>query len=448
MKRTLLLIFSLTLLVLLLCGCGSQDSASAPAPGGTAFPADAQTAAADAQTAEGTPEPSPVIFTFPDGSSHSPDETTLDLSGFTEQDVLTTIPSLEQMPELQYVDLGYAFPVSEQEVQTQDTRGKILTSTVLVAEDLAYTEETPRLSWDTIRQVMDACPQAQVDYHFRLFGKDLSTLDEALDFNHIKMSDEGAAVKAVLPYMQNCKSLDMDFCGVSCPAMAEIRDAYPDMHVVWRVWFGNDCSVRTDVDTVLASNLNHVLTDYNTEEMKYLTELKYLDIGHNEYLHDFSFMEYMPDLEVAIICLGGLHDLNYVSKCTKLEFLEINTLKPGIDLSPLASLTNLEHLNICYDGKVTGYEALEHLTKLKRLWIGTHTYIPEDYIEHLREVLPDTNINTTEGTGCGGYWKHSPQGGYDPRYAEIRKTFDYDHYPTSCSSYWNDPLYGAPSFDH
>lgn len=427
-------------LCLALCACAGQTPA---APAGTEAPAASAQPEAVTEAA-----PTPAALLFPDGSSHSPEETALDLSALSEEELTQLLPLLEQMPALREIDLGYAFPLREETLEKVDTRGKVTSETILVAEDLAYTQDRPRLSWAAVRQVQQACPAAQVDYRFRLFGKDLSTMDEALDFNHIRMDDEGAAVKAVLPCMQNCVSLDMDFCGVSCPAMAEIRDAYPEMDVVWRVWFGNDCSVRTDVDTVLASNLNHVLTDDNTGEMKYLTRLKYLDIGHNEYLHDFSFMEYMPELEVAIICLGGLQDLNYVSKCTKLEFLEINTLKPGIDLSPLAALTNLEHLNICYLGQVKGYEALEHLTKLKRLWIGTNTYIPEEYIEHLREVLPDTNINTTEGTGCGGYWKHSPQGGYDPRYAEIRKTFDYDHYPTSCSSFWNDPLYGAPGFEH
>lgn len=432
-KNSLWLLLILMCLALYVCGQG-QDAAYADGQG------ELSEAAVQAPA-----EPEAMLLS--DGNAPAPDEKYLDLSALTEEQILELLPDLAKLTELEQVDLGLAFPLVEEEIQKEDTRGKITTEIVLTAEDLAYTEQTPRLSWDTVKRVQDACPDAAVCYGFRLFGKDLTTLDEALDFNHIKMEDEGAAVKAVLPYMTRCKSLDMDFCGVSSPAMAEIRDAYPDMHVVWRIWFGRDCSVRTDVDTVLASNLNHALADNNTQDMKYLTKLKYLDIGHNEHLHDFSFMEYMPDLEVAIICLGGLRDLSYVRNCTKLEFLEINTLKPGIDLSPLENLTNLEHLNICYDGKVQGYEVLEKLTKLKRLWIGTQTYIPEEYIEHLREVLPNTVINTTEGTGCGGTWKHI-KGGYDPRYAEIRKTFDYDHYPTSCASYWNDPLYGAPSFDH
>ena len=434
MKRSWLFA-GLVLAAALLCGCAGAGESTVPAVPSQPAPA------------APTPEPTPIVLRFPDGSSHAPTEERLDLSAFSEEQLLALPPLLEQMPALRHVDLGDAFPVTKEEIQTQDERGKPMTETVLRTEDLAYSELRPRIAWETVGLLQEACPQAELDYRFRLYGKDLSTLDEALDFNHIRMDDEGAAVKAILPYMKNCKSLDMDFCGVSSPAMAEIRDAYPEIDVVWRVWFGRDCSVRTDVDTVLASNLNHALDNDNTGEMKYLTRLKYLDIGHNEGLSDFSFMEYMPELEVAIICLGGLQDLNYVSKCPKLEFLEINSLRPGIDLSPLAVLTDLEHLNICYLGHVKGYEALEHLTKLKRLWIGTDTYIPEDYLEHLREVLTEAEINTKEPSGCGGTWKHIA-GGYDPRYAEIRKTFDYDHYPTSCSSYWNDPLYGAYGFEH
>ena len=294
---------------------------------------------------------------------------------------------------------------------------------------------------ESVRKLQEACPQAAFDYRFRLFGKNLSTLDEALNFSHIPMDDEGEAVKAILPCMTRCQSLDMDFCGVSSPAMAEIRDAYPDMDVVWRVWFGLDCSVRTDVERILASNLNHRLTDDNTFEMRYCTKVKYLDIGHNDLLHDFTFLEYMPDLEVAILALTGLQDLNCLHNCQKLEYLEINTCRMGMDLSPLANCKSLEHLNICWLGKVKGYEALCELTNLKRLWIGMFTTIPEEGLAQIRQALPNTEINTKEGTGCGGSWRHV-SGGYAPRYALLRQQFDYDHYPDVCASYWNDPLYG------
>ncbi|MBO5555861.1 MAG: hypothetical protein J5927_01630 [Oscillospiraceae bacterium] len=452
MKRNrILLLCLLAVSCLLLCACG--NTAAAPEAGGTSG---APAGSAPANPVESTPEPTPEPLQFPDGSIHDPAEIELDLSALTEDEVDALLPLLAQMPELRKVDLGTAFPVREktqeeldQEVDEAKKKAPYgylpedFADSIepLATEDLADTAETPRLSMAAVKKLQDACPQADFDYRFRLFTRNLSTLDEELNFSHIPMDDEGEAVKAILPCMTHCKSLDMDFCGVSSPAMAEIRDAYPDVDVVWRVWFGLDCSVRTDVERILASNLNHRLTDDNTFEMRYCTKVKYLDIGHNDLLHDFTFLEYMPDLEVAIIALTGLQDLNYLHNCHKLEYLEINTCRMGMDLSPLANCKSLEHLNICWLGKVKGYEALCELTNLKRLWIGMFTTIPEEGLQQIREALPNTVIDTKEGTGCGGTWRHMT-GGYTPRYALLRQQFDYDHYQDVCATYWNDPLYG------
>ena len=46
---------------------------------------------------------------------------------------------------------------------------------------------------------------------------------------------------------------DRDYCGVSNEAMAQIRDENPNVEVVWRIWFGENYSVRTDVERILAS---------------------------------------------------------------------------------------------------------------------------------------------------------------------------------------------------
>ena len=98
--------------------------------------------------------------------------------------------------------------------------------------------------------MQSAFPGVEFLYRFRFLGYDFTTLDTSFDLNHLKMEDEGAAVREILPCMQNCKLLDMDFCGVSSEAMEQIRDEYPQMEVIWRIWFGHDCSVRTDVDHI------------------------------------------------------------------------------------------------------------------------------------------------------------------------------------------------------
>ena len=442
-NRQRLFILLLCITLLLLCGCGVQESADDAALG--------EKQEETAPTPEPTPTPVPELA-FPDGSVHLADETELDLSGLKHEDVEATAELLVRMPELKTVDLGSEMPeVSEEETketEDADTEEKPEAHAEPEEPEEPVLEEEPEpqlperrdLTWQDICRLQEAAPQADVCYRFTLFEKEFTTLDEEMNFHHVTMDDEGAAVKEVLPCMTKCKFLNMDFCGVSSESMAAIRDAYPEMEVVWRIWFGTDCSVRTDVERILASNLNHKLQDQNTQDLKYCTKVRLLDIGHNTLLHDFSFLEYMPDLEVAIVCITGLEDLTPLSGCTKLEYLEINTLKEGMDLSPLGSLTNLEHLCACYLGHVTGWEALENLTKLKRLWFGRFTYLPEGALEELQAALPDTVINTTNTFGCSGDWRHDSSG-YTERYALLKQQFEYDNYGRVSSSWYNDPEY-------
>jgi hypothetical protein len=357
---------------------------------------------------------------------HKSLERRADLSALPHEEVSAAIEALKQMPKLRYVNLGIE-DAAEAKID-QDS-----------AEDTG--NMIPRgLTWEDIRALQDACPEADVEYQFTLFGKKFSTLDKEMNFHHVTMDDEGAAVREVLPCMTKCELLDMDFSGVSSEHMAEIRDAYPQMKVVWRIWFGNDCSVRTDVERILASNLNHVLTDDNTRDLKYCTKVRFLDIGHNSMLHDFSFLEYMPDLEVAVICITGLSDLTPLANHEKLEYLEINTCAQGLDLSPLGTCPNLEHICACYLGHVRGWEELKKLTKLQRLWFGCNTQLPEGAVEELQEALPNTIINTTNPFGSSGDWRYEGKHRH-PRYELLREQFDYTNYTNVSSSWYNDPMY-------
>ena len=327
-----------------------------------------------------TAAPVPEI-TFPDGSLHKTPERRVDLSNLCHDQVADTAEVLKQMSKLRYVNLG-----------TEDR--------IAPEGDKVFSGENDdvnarNLTWEDIRLLQETCPDTDFEYRFTLFGKEFSTLDTEMNFHHVTMDDEGAAVREVLSCMTKCELLDMDFSGVSSEHMAEIRDTYPQIKVVWRIWFGNDCSVRTDVERILASNLNHVLTDDNTRDLKYCTKVRFLDVGHNSMLRDFSFLAYMPDLEVAVICITGLDDLTPLANHEKLEYLEINTCAQGLDLSPLGTCPNLEHICACFLGHVQGWKELKKLTKLQRLWFGRYTKLPEGGIEELQDALPNTIINTT-----------------------------------------------------
>ena len=425
MKKALSSVLLAVLLSGCLFGCGREAVSEDPAPVSAVEPT-------------ATPTPMPALR-FPDGSTHQADETRLDLRGLTHKDVPETAKLLKQMPELEYVDLG------TDGAWTETERAELNAETA-AAERPA--EATRDLTWQDLSLLQEAAPRADLDYRFVFYGRYLSTLSEEMDLNHSVMSDEGAAVREILPLMKYCKRLDMDSCGVSSEAMAKIRDDYPEMEVIWRIWFAyNQFTMRTDSERLWCANFYPYMWDQYTQELKYLTHLKYLDLGHNLQLHDWDFLRYMPDLEVLILTSSSWESLDMLENCTKLEFLEIIPYAHlDLDLQPLAKLTNLEHLNICAMGKTENWEVLLNMKKLKRLWIGEETgaYLPEGAEEQIREALPDTEIMFRGGGAATGSWRINPDGTVPERYTLLREQFDYDHWPSVAPYPYNDPKYNPP----
>ncbi len=296
---------------------------------------------------------------LPDGTTVPADAETVDLSGLTGAELDGALDVLERMPKLRHVDLG-----ADRAVTLLEEEGIPLPRPYTVPAIFGAVQELPaeetgeeRLSWAEIRRVVEALPEAEVEYRFHIADLRFSTLSEEMDINHIRFDDEGALIREILPCMRNLKLLDMDFCGVSNERMAEIRDAYPDVDVVWRIWFGGNCSVRTDVERILVSNIG--ISDENTADLMYCTKVRYLDIGHDGYVTDLSFLRTMRDLEVLVVSITGYHDLSPLTGLEKLEFFEgcCSTWQGVIDLTPLSTCPNLKHINLCVLNAVSGPRA-------------------------------------------------------------------------------------------
>ena len=370
------------------------------------------------------------------------DEKKLDLSTLSHKDVAGVAEQLTWLRELEEIELG------SDGAWTGDPP-KLTQETASVERP---DEATRDLSWVDLHTLQDAAPQAQILYRFRFYGRDFTTTDEEMDLNHSPMTDNGAAVREILPLMKNCRTLDMDSCGVPSETMAEIRDDYPDMDVIWRIWFGYGYCCRTDIELFVCSSGTEGLRDDNTHELKYCTKVKRLDMGHNLYLHDWNFLSYMKDLEICIITVGGWTEIGMLENLTNLEYLEICPIDHNycgvLDLSPLANLTNLEHLNICGISQTSNWEVLKNLTKLKRLWIGHWTAcgFPEGAIEELREALPNTEINTTEYSAATGSWKggDGQSGPFPERYRLLREQMEYDKNWGYFPKPEEDPKYKPP----
>ncbi len=422
-----------------------------------------------------------LIYTvaLPGGSSVPNDTEGLVMAGSSREDVMASLPLLSCLPRLRQLDLGdeagkysaddlraiseacpgvdisCAFAIGGREFSSSaetlalpelDSAGAERLAELLPwlprlrSVDLGEEAENRDFDLDDVAALQKAGQGVSFLYNFSLMGKSLSTADRAVDLNHISMDDGGAAVRGAISVMPDLEYLDMDSCGVSNEDMAAIRDDFPDVKVVWRVWFGKRYSVRTDAERILASrpSVGGNLTDDNTEPLKYCTDVKYLDIGHNETLTDLSFIGYMTKLEVAILAMNDCSDCSFLKNCPDLEYLEIQTTEVS-DLSPLKGLTKLRHLNICYLFGLTDISPLYGLDKLERLWIGVYDPIPDEQIERIQELMPNLEINTTTVDPTDGGWRYDGYNNMQPRYKKLVKQFGYTINDYAFA--WNDPKY-------
>lgn len=404
MKKPFVLICILLMLGLCLCAC-----AGAPA-------AETESVVTPSPASEPAPTPTPTAepksFVL-NGQTVERDAKTVDLRGLAPDEVEEAAEVLRQLTALETVELG-SFA------------------------------ETP-LPVQRLAQLHEACPQAVMDYSFRIYDTEIQLSSETLDMRHVPMGDGGRVVRAVMRMMKNLNYVDMDGCGLPNEVMAEIRDELPQAKVVWRIWFGDKYSVRTDVERILASapDLAGELVHDNVMPLMYCTEVKYLDLGHNNHMDTIEFVRYMPELEVAILAMSHVEDFSPLADCPKLEYLELFTSRLH-DLTPLSGLTNLRHLNICYCFAINDISPLYSLTNLERLWIGGYDPVPPEQIETMRKMAPDCVINTTtldpteEGWRAGEAeypgWPKAQE-----RYVLLQKQFKY--LEGAYSFYYLDPDY-------
>ncbi len=303
-------------------------------------------------------------------------------------------------------------------------------------------ESRGAISWEEIAMLQQNCPNAKFHYSFTLYGKNADLDTETLDFRGVPVSDNGAELYKALACMNHCTYVDMDNTGVTNESMGQLRELHPETKFVWRIWFGENYSVRTDVERILASKPSVGGMIYDASMLQYCTEMKYLDLGHNDELADFSFVSHMPKLEVLIIAMTAVTDISPLAQCPALEYLELNSTAIS-DLSPLAACTALHHLNIAGCPNIRDITPLYGLTELERLWIGRNTPVPADQAVHFKALVPGCTVNTTTDDPHGDAWRFTaydpeiPKYYWVPRYELLREQMGYNY--QEYSFYWLDP---------
>ena len=332
-----IVVVALLAVCLLLASCALQgvltSRFSADKSGSLAVDSDADkvfpSAAAETPPPTPSPTPSPVSVL---GVSYPWDTTSLTLN-LTSADIPQALSALSSFPNLGQLTIP-------------EDAGNLSSFTA-----------------DDFIALSKALPKTEIDCTFDLFGQRVNTVTTTrLEYLQTPIGDFGFDIFwKLLPYLHHLSYLSFDRCDIPDEACANLRDAFPDTEIVWRVFF-SPFSCMTDIETIWASV---DLRDETCSSLKYCTKVKNLDIGHSA-MTDLSFLDYMPDLEVLIIACSDFEDISHVASCKNLKYLEVCECFRLKDLSPIAELKNLEHLNVG-DLMVSDISCLHSLTECKNL---------------------------------------------------------------------------------
>ncbi len=317
--------------------------------------------------------------------------------------------------------------------QVEETITKLNSFPNIAWVELMKTSGGSNLSIADVKKLQTACPNVIFHYSFTLYGKTVSTTDSRIEYVDKNIGDSGEAkIREALDILTACTYFKLDNCKLSNDVLGGIRDDYPNVKLVWRIWQPNKNwrSWLTDTDTLRAV---YGIDDTNSDQFKYLTEVKYMDLGHNTSMVDLSFISYMPKLEIAILSGSPIKDLTPLKNCKNLEFLELAWCGYVTDVSPLAGCESLKYLNVGHT-RVKDFTALKDLDLelLSFVNSGNRVGLTADYWAEVQQMFPNCLITynplkDNDASPYGVGWRYKEGGGYTPIYRKCRDVFGYDN---------------------
>lgn len=438
------------LLCLLLAGCGRGDVA-ALSPGETQTPAPQELVFAAGAIPLDTGElKMPLAAGETELLSSLTQLRSADLSGSADEAEVAAWAKAHPDIECYYSVTLPGGEVLDSGTRSYDVSALSAEQAEAVAEKLALLPDLKTLrlgaegsrSWESVARLRALLPDTVLRYGFTLYGKSCDLSDASLNLRAVPVEDDCAALRRVIPLMKDLSYVDMDSTGVSNQDMEKLRAEFPDVKFVWRVWFGENYSVRTDVQRILASkpSAGGMLYNWDVEALSCCRDVVFLDLGHNKQLTDISFVRNMPKLEVAILGMCDWSDASPLADCPELEYLEMFSTE-CTDLTPLKGLKNLKHLNVAGIPGLEDISPLYSLTQLERLWLGSMNRLTEDQYAEFKKHVPDCELDTlVYDDPTGGHWRWDENGDMVPRYYLLRLQFG--KYDSEVYSYtWNDKLY-------
>ena len=281
------------------------------------------------------------------------------------------------------------------------------------------------LTLEQVARIKQAAPQVKIDYTFELFGQTFTTDDETMYFKNQRKAitnDTLQQLRYALDIMNNCTKVTLDNTAASNEACAQLREDYRGKtEIVWRIYFADYGTCLTDVEVL---RVVYDLVDDHCSSLKYLEKVRYMDLGHNEFLDYCDFVAGMPELEVAIISGAPIHSLEPFANCKKLKFLEIANCIYLPDLEPLRNCTELEMLNISHS-EISDLSPLDDINLTHLCMVICD--VEEEERLRFQELHPDCWITWEGAVDYGVGWRYDEKGDKLEWYAKMADAFHYPH---------------------
>lgn len=272
---------------------------------------------------------------------------------------------------------------------------------------------------------------ADVEFNGIYYSED----SEYIDLGDMEVSD-WEALTSFLDQLPALRRVDMWNNRMTAERCGELSSRYPNIR--WWGWTmvipstDHEHVVRTDATafSTLHNNRSPQHTEKDFEILKYCWNLMALDIGHN-HVTNLDFLYDLPNLRVLIVAINkDIVDISPIASLRNLEYLEMFNNKVS-DLTPLAGLDHLLDLNICFNA-VKDFSPLKNLTGLKRLWMYSseryNTEPSKALVADLQAALPNTEIDSVHYSTLGKW-----------RYLDNDSTVMHPHYAALVQMFGNDP---------
>lgn len=273
----------------------------------------------------------------------------------------------------------------------------------LESVDLTGVELTEKQKLELVNEL----PNIYFIWNVKILDKEVPSSTTKLDFSNQKIEKLDEFVNE-LKLIKKLSYLNMSNTNLTNEELDSIRKQLPGLKVVWTIHFGVwSMSTDTISFSTLVGGFHYVrLTNEDISVLKYCTDLKALDLGHQDVTDLSIITDNFPDIRVLILADNKkLSDLKPLTKLKHLHYLEL-FLDNITDITPLTELKELVDLNLSFNRSLTDITPLieNPLPMVERIWLPGCP-IPEEQIELLKKAYPNAKIVTKGNGSTGDGWR-------------------------------------------